>query len=360
MDEIPSLQGVRLDDETLIWEPEGSGRRFLLEVDAIDELHPVVMKGYAAVPKRGAEVGGLLIGGVQPDGTTRIAAFVPVAVEYAYGPSFQLSTRDRKLMEGKVVSMKAAGKTVVGMYRSNTRPKFELVASDIELFESFFSDPATCLLLIQPSMTRPTYAALLDQSQIARRQIQPRNQFPFRRRDLGLPVKTTTGPSTTGPYPRPEELLPIEVAAEPEPLAAPQPTPAPPVRATIRLSSLIGYLLVTLVGLGLGGVIGYQQGLKVGLNQSYSQVFSLPITAVRLGNEIIVQWPPASPAVRNALAGRLVLDDGRKPPTLVDLTPDQLRSGEAIYQDPAASLRGRLELRYEREQSFSAPFQLAP
>jgi hypothetical protein len=67
-----------------------------LDFAAVDHILSEVMQGFGSVPKRGAEVGGLLLGTVAPGkpALVHIHDFVPVTSEHARGPSYLLSPSD--------------------------------------------------------------------------------------------------------------------------------------------------------------------------------------------------------------------------------------------------------------------------
>src|ERR1022692_3898178 len=79
-----------------VWEVPGQPVVVHLRLDVVDRLAAEVMGGFGSVPKRGAEVGGLLIGTTQPGVPTvvRIDDFEPVACEYRRGPSYQFTEAD--------------------------------------------------------------------------------------------------------------------------------------------------------------------------------------------------------------------------------------------------------------------------
>src|SRR5207247_8561750 len=55
-----------------VWEVPGKPISVQLRFDAIDRMYPVVMRGLGALKRRGAEVGGLLLGRLAPDSAGRI------------------------------------------------------------------------------------------------------------------------------------------------------------------------------------------------------------------------------------------------------------------------------------------------
>src|SRR2546423_15153141 len=54
--------------DTYIWKaPAGDGPAIHLSLDVVDHMLQDVMRGFGAVPKRGAEVGGILLGRTRRD-----------------------------------------------------------------------------------------------------------------------------------------------------------------------------------------------------------------------------------------------------------------------------------------------------
>src|SRR5262245_34792405 len=72
-----------------------------LHFDVIDRMSPEILRGLGALKRRGAEVGGLLLGKVQPGApqTITIEDFEPVPTEYLTGPSYNLSSKDLLVLE---------------------------------------------------------------------------------------------------------------------------------------------------------------------------------------------------------------------------------------------------------------------
>ncbi len=78
------------DGEYYVWEAPDQAAIVHLHLDVVDRMLSEVMRGFGAVPKRGAEVGGLLIGTVEPGegdapALIRIEDFEQVPCEYRVG-----------------------------------------------------------------------------------------------------------------------------------------------------------------------------------------------------------------------------------------------------------------------------------
>ena len=120
-----------------------------LAYSVIERLERDVIAAFNALPKRGAEVGGLLLGRVEEslNRSVYIDDFVPVKCEYRRGPSFLLSDADRPGLESAIAR---AGTTVVGFYRSHTRKDFGFDTEDVSRFQTYFPDSNRVFLLIKP------------------------------------------------------------------------------------------------------------------------------------------------------------------------------------------------------------------
>src|SRR6185436_5913998 len=142
-----------------VWEVPGKPISIQLSFDAIDRLCPEIMRGLGALKRRGAEVGGILLGRLAPDspGKVLIEDFEPVPSEYLTGPSYNLSANDRVRFEAAIArhkSQEAAGLTVVGFYRSHTRDELYIDDADMALAQQYFPDAANVFLLIKPFASR--------------------------------------------------------------------------------------------------------------------------------------------------------------------------------------------------------------
>ncbi len=94
----------------------------------MEGIEQEVAEAFAAVPRRGAETGGILLGTRDGDRLV-IEDFEPVPCEHRFGPSYRLSDADREGMAESVAWFRACaqpGLSVLGYYRSHTLPDFAL------------------------------------------------------------------------------------------------------------------------------------------------------------------------------------------------------------------------------------------
>src|SRR6185312_4370173 len=141
-----------LEIEHFHWEPADSPVSIHIHLGAIDGMARDVLERLSRQPKPNVEVGGLLLGRLRPGDRTEvwIERYQRIPCAHSFGPKFVLDRDDMEGLEKAATSVLAEGDiTVVGFYRSHTRPGFQLEESDFELIRRYFSDPADLILLIK-------------------------------------------------------------------------------------------------------------------------------------------------------------------------------------------------------------------
>ena len=136
------------------WNSPRNSMTIRLDVDTARRLALVVKRGFEALPTRGLEVGGLLLGRSTPEDrpTTIIEDFEPIESEHRRGPSYTLSEKDRRLLErGLSAHANRGGLSVVGYWRSHTRPGLYLDQEDYSVILTYFTNPSQVFLLVKPS-----------------------------------------------------------------------------------------------------------------------------------------------------------------------------------------------------------------
>lgn len=239
---------------SFVWQAAGKPFEAHLSLDVVDRLAFAVAEGVQALPRRGLEIGGLLLGRVHqgPAGVVvQIEEFEAVECAHATGPSYLLNEKDRAAIEERIRAHKTAGLVdVVGAFRSHTRKEFALAAEDLELMSAYFPARSDVFLLIQGLRDSPLTAAfaIREDSQIP--SLAPGVPFPFRRDSLeagGHRLGAVAAPHAAIAAQRPE--APIAAPRSPH---APAPTqtmaaaaPAPtPVEAAVAEASPRAIVLV--------------------------------------------------------------------------------------------------------------------
>ncbi len=386
-DEAPGMPaGGSAAGSAFRFEPPGKGVTFYIAYDVIDRLGFEVMRGFGLVPRRGAEVGGILLGaaeqGERP--VIRIDDFIPVPSEHLRGPSYILSEKDLAAFDENLAKVAPSPETrlhAVGYFRSNTRDQLQLGAEDLGILDSRFPGPTAVCLLIRPYATRVSEAAILlrgDDGRFPDGEIP--TAFPFRRRELGggKPTRRRDAPSDpsydTGFTDEPvesaqhqssEQESVASIAAQLADQAAPTfgglaPPPSPPEPEATEKEARAGkgwvWIPLSFIFLLLGVILGFQIALsfkdppppEVARENPYTMGLSVEPS----GESLTVRWSVAAPAVRAAERAVLTITEANNEKT-VELGPDDLRRGGVLYRNLTPDVRFRLEVILDARNSVT-------
>jgi hypothetical protein len=153
-------------DGWVIWEVAGKPVVARLSADVVSRLGLAVFEGFKALPRRGLETGGLLIGTRRDHGgrvVVEINDFEAVESEHAAGPSYLLSEADRQLLDSRISARGTSGRKphVVGFYRSHTRSGFGITIEDEYVFSNYFRKSSDVFLLIKSNGNAPPTGGFL-------------------------------------------------------------------------------------------------------------------------------------------------------------------------------------------------------
>jgi hypothetical protein len=374
------------------WESPSKKTVVYLDFDVVDRLNFDVMKGFGAVPRRGAEVGGILLGTVETGETTvvRIEDAIAVACEYLRGPSYILSEADLGRFDEIASRYDDGGgaKTVVGYYRSNTRDTLEISAEDRALLDSRYPADGSVFLLIKPFATMIAQGAFTAREEGVFSEGEP-DTFPFRRKEMGggsgRPARPPRAPaaaeepmpprrspvspriSTTPPVvtqfeeeppispPRsvPAQLSLDEAAGDPPPELSGEPAPS-------RFRSGWIWIPLSFIFLLLGVVLGFQIAISFRTAKpvdALNDPYSMDLKAAKTGESLHLKWNPDAPAVLRAQRGVLAINDGDSTRS-VELTKEDLARGSVLYRNVSNQIRFRLEVFPRESNAVSETLEL--
>jgi hypothetical protein len=331
----PSIQA---GSDYYVWELPGKSVAVHLHLSVVDRLSAEVMRGFGLIPKRGAEIGGVLLGTVEegPITIVRVEDFEPVTCNYKRGASFLLSADDGVAFDETCSRTKPQS---VGYFRSHTRDGFSLTPEDIVLLDRYFPSQFDVALLIKPFTTKVNVGSFFFREDGAFQSAAPL-EFPFRRREL---TGQEAPPHRTmmERLPRNSEVRvvppPEEEIADTVPVASVFPIPP-----KSRVRSGWVWIPMSFVFLLLGLVLGFQAALTMGPRSGGGPSdFSLGLTVTREGNNLSVKWDRDAPAVKAAQKGVLEIEDGayKKP---VDLDVAQLRNGSILFTNTSPTVKFRM------------------
>ncbi|MEO5926893.1 MAG: hypothetical protein ABIR70_23970 [Bryobacteraceae bacterium] len=340
-----------------IWQAPGKPFAVHLHLAVVDRLNAEIMRGFALVPKRGAEVGGVLFGSIETgQGTVvRVDDFEPVACEYRRGPSYYLSESEQETL-GDTAGGERGGLRAVGYYRSHTREgTMGLGSEDLDLIGRYFQDLSQVALLVRPFATKVGVAGFFPREDGAFPPETPL-EFPFRRREMmgeEAPARRSMHerrPRNRERRPEPQEYESRGTqvqAAEYAPEYAPEYVPEAPLTweefaDPPKPRSPWFWVLLSVVLLALGAAVGYQLALTYtpGLPQA-GEAFALDLAVVSNGDSLAVRWNRESPAVRSAQRGVLEILDGEFSKS-VTLDAAHLKEGTVVYQNSSPKVQFRL------------------
>ena len=265
---------------TFHWDVPGRSTTIFIDFELVDRLGFEIMRGFGAVPKRGAEVGGILLGSAEMGDrmVVRIEDFVPVPCEHLRGPSYVLSEKDMKLFDEALERWRPAPDKriyVVGYFRSNTKELLQLSPEDLDILETRFPGSSAICLQVKPYATRASEATFfLRENGRFPTESQPA-AFPFRRKEMGggkMPRRPRgVEAQTEEPAPAPESTATSNATEEAAPAwpmltfgMSPPPDPAPAgTLLTPQAKPRTGWFWIPLsfIFLLLGVVMGFQIAL---------------------------------------------------------------------------------------------------
>ena len=349
--------------------------KILLSLEAIDRLAAAAMEGFKAVPRRGLEVGGLLLGRVEGDCVV-VEDIEAVDSEHQRGPSWLLSEKDKQLLSATIarVNDDANGLRLVGLYRSQTRAGFAPADEDVTLMREYSSGDRPVFLLVKPeAVGRSTalFAAGNGLQAIS-------GIFPFRARLGGsvppafTPARGISAPPTPPPpaadTPRIEthqdqlpaghvprlstarvmEGLAQDVDRQPagwhEPVRRQGLSLLEPVNQhePTGMFSRILWMVVILLCAGAGGY-GLARWWTAQPRRQVAGTQSIALHAIWSGTNLHLQWNRDAPLIRQANRGILWIDDGMHRRHL-DLKAEDLTNGSIQYWPSSSDVEFKLEV----------------
>ena len=167
-----------------VWRAHQRPLTIALRLDVVDRLGLAVQEASQAIPRRGLEIGAILLGtATRSHGETfiEIENFDFLESEHAVGPSYLLSAADRHALVRRLRQHRSSRQlSVVGFCRSHTRKNFAITMEDTALMADYFAESSMILLLIHAIPGEPPRGGYYFWEGRAIRTGRPRGEFPFR------------------------------------------------------------------------------------------------------------------------------------------------------------------------------------
>lgn len=339
---------------------EAPGREFSIQlsVGAAERLLGEGVRGLGLIPRRGAEVGGVLAGSIIRGERTviRIDEAVPVACEYAFGPSYVLSGNDKDAFRRALAEVGA-----VGFYRSDIRDSLAATASDLTTIREIFAEPDPVLLLLKPRMIEASIARCFvcgngEPRRTNDVEFRPPSRQGGRAGVLEPPALETPALETPPPAEPPRDAPAPDI-----PLPSFLSVPARKPHKRFRLPRWYSWwiqapLLIAL--LGADALLGYFAAVRIG-GKARTDPYALSLEVKEYGDNLHLSWDREARAIASARRGVLTIVDGGSTRT-IDLTSGQLRDGRVTYRRTTTDVRLELEVFVDESTTVSETWQPQP
>jgi len=214
-----------LEDQICTWKAPGSGAVFKMQASLVNQLKAKVTAGLLALPRRGMEVGGVLLGRILNSDPleVQITAFESVECEHRFGPTFVLSDHDLAGLDPLLAGLTAReDAAIVGYFRSCTGREQALDDADLELLRTRFPAPESIVLSIKPLSLRECEAWFFHRQDGTLPTVPGQRAMPFD------DTQTAEAPKPRlVETPAPPAVAPVAETPPPEPEAVELPAPVP-------------------------------------------------------------------------------------------------------------------------------------
>ncbi len=304
-----------------VWEDSARGVSVHLSREVLFRLGMDALEAFKALPRRGLEIGGLLLGSADGAGI-RVEDFYPVECEHGSGSSYRLSEADGVTFAAAL----QARPGTVGVYRSQTRSEtLQFDEDDLALFQRYFAGREGVLLLIQPATRK---AALFVSEGAGLTRV---DEFPL----TELSPVFTPGEENP-PKVRRHELMAILLRLE-----AMLPPQWPRYRRWLPVGAAV------LLGILAGAVVVHYRRPSIPIPSTQPArrppAAHIDLAVRRDGTGLVVSWDRNSPLVRTASHANLHITDGKYLSNL-ELSNTQLSSGVLSYWPQSPDVDFRLEV----------------
>lgn len=332
----------------LVCEVRDAGLTVSSNLDVVRRLQIEVMEAFKALPKRGMEIGGLLLGRTEDDGRLVIEDFEPIPSEHRRGPAYLLSEKDKRLFGERILHWQSAGALdVIGLFRSNTRAGLAPSEEDIALLAEH---PQGVFLLVQPASGKASTATLFMGERLVDRGF----DFPFH------PSGFTSGrfqvAQASAPV-RPTAPAESPSATKPSPILALPPEAAPgsaasasivdekegrTVRRTPKPISLIWLAAVAAVAVLATGMLWLRMWHS-GSRGPEARLAPIGLTVAWSDGSLHLRWNRNSPLIPRAKRGVVWIVDGQRRQLML-LDSRQLNQGSIQYWPDGREVEFQLQL----------------
>jgi TonB family protein len=330
------------------WEYSPDGRQVLFAESVVFRLRHLVIEGFTSLPRRGLEVGGILIGSEQGC-DLQIDDFQEAPCEHQYGPSYAMNGSDRENLTELLAQPHQGTGRVIGFFQSFTGREPLIEQADEILFGEQFPCGDFLFLRLQPlSVWKCLASSRFFRDGVLQPEIEG-SIFVF---GPGIPAFTQPAgadesPAAEGPSPTMSEEAPDPPPATP----GDKPTPGPKVLpswepAAPRVAVSGSRTLPAPALAGLAALLG-AAGMYVVKSRPatappvQSQWAELHLDARPFAGKLLVTWDSAAAGSLQDVGGILKIADAGSDRN-IPLGRSQIAAGRYEYTPARSDVAVRL------------------
>ena len=305
------------------WKSNKDGQTILVGERVIAGLRSLAIDGLMALPRRGVEVGGLLVGKAA-DHEIEVEGFEEVPCEHRYGPSYALSDADRQALSKLLAQRNGGPLPVIGFFRSFTYRDPVLEQADQAFVSEKFPQGNFVFLMLQPRAHDDCVASLriVHDGQL----LPDTEEEPFVFDAAAMPLMEPTPPFVPPPEAPPETPL-RDRSVDAVPLVHQRASylidadlPPEPRRG----SRLRWWILPAACALLLGAGLFTSELWRAARQPRWVE---LHLDARPVNSQVEVTWDGFAPHALNATSGLLAVTDGESHQDIA-LNSEQIRGGK--------------------------------
>lgn len=334
----------------LVWTAASGKFTIHLTAEVINRLGIEARSAFNRVPRRGLEIGGILLGRTEIAGdltTCWIEGFQAIESEHRSGPSYLLSEADVVHVEEALAKHHDA---MVGIYRTQTRSEeLQLEEPDLKLFEQCFAGKDAIFLLIKPVSEVAAFFIPSDGT------LKCAHEFPFRPDQTARREEPRTHISGS-PHAQARQLTQRTPAGAgglaeflerrsrfPRRWGGDRSTEFPEEIELARSKHnplLAAAIVCALLALSLTAFWYFRRHEKVPSAAAHEH---LSLNVVWEGESLRLFWDRNSPALRGVTHAFLRVRDGNHEKS-VELAKSELQTGSILYKPEAPDVTFRVEV----------------
>ena len=312
--------------------------------EALAALTSEIGAGFMSIPRRGAEVGGILAGKIAQEGSEWVVSvdrISPVPIRYEYGPSWRLSAGEKQEFQQAVNK----GRRLIGWYRSNTRQEHQAEEADRQISRSFF-DGQSIFLFCQPSADGQIQATCIIMLPHGLEVAFPFELGKFSRLDALF-------------HPREHDAEPASILAAPASisraslaLASAAPVPVPTRSVLISRKAKVAVAALAMIGAAWYARARVFTPATASASTRLASPSPAPAPAPRLllglradyqKDSLLIGWDRTAPEIASAASATFRIADAGRTRTL-NLSARELQNGSIVYKPKADEISVELNV----------------